>query len=81
MRNFQLSALLLVVALTFCPRHAQAQQTSENAEKTKNSELRAEAYATLESLAGQLGTLQSAENRARIGANIAEIIVEYRNED
>lgn len=72
MRNLQLSALMLLVALTFCQRPAQAQQTSENAEKTKNSELREKAFATLESLAGQLGTLQSAENRARIGANIAE---------
>jgi hypothetical protein len=74
MRNLQLSALLLIVALTFCQRPAQAQQSSESADKaqTKNSELREKAYATLESLAGQLGTLQSAENRARIGANIAE---------
>ena len=71
MRNFQLSALMLIVALTFFQQHAQAQIKSENAQ-TKNAELREKAFTALESLAGQLNTLQSAENRARIGANIAE---------
>ena len=71
MRNFQLSTLMLIVALTFFQRHAQAQTSTENAQ-AKNTELRAKAFAALESLAGQLTTLQSAENRARIGANIAE---------
>ena len=33
--------------------------------------LKEKAYALLESLSGQIGTLQSAENRARIGSNIA----------
>ena len=76
MRNFLLPALMLIVALTFFQRPAQAQQSTENAEtnkpKTANSELREKAFAMLESLAGQLNTLQSAENRARIGANLAE---------
>ena len=76
MRNFQLSALMLIVALTFFQRPAQAQQSTETAESNKtqtaNSELREKAFATLEMLAGQLNTLQSAENRARIGANLAE---------
>ena len=71
MRNFQLSALMLIVALTFFQQHAQAQIKSENAQ-TKNTELREKAFTALESLAGQLNTLQSAENRARIGANIAD---------
>ena len=74
MRNFQLSALMLIVALTFSLRHAQAQQTAPNAEnaQTNNSPLREKAFTVLESLAGQLNTLQSAENRARMGANIAD---------
>ena len=74
MRNFQLSALMLIVVLTFTSRHAQAQQTTPNAEnaQTNNSPLREKAFTVLESLAGQLNTLQSAENRARIGANIAD---------
>ena len=71
MRNFQLSALMLIVALTFFQQHAQAQIKSENAQ-TKNTELREKAFTALESLAGELNTLQSAENRARIGANIAD---------
>lgn len=49
---------------------------SARAQNTKNDEaaaaLREKAYALLESVAGQLGTLQSAENRARIGANIVD---------
>ena len=79
MRNFQLSALMLIVVLTFFQRPAQAQQGNPNADNTRtsnsqtgNSELREKAFAVLESLAGQLNTLQSAENRARIAANIAE---------
>jgi hypothetical protein len=74
MRNFQLSALMLIVALTLHSQHAQAQQTAPNAENAQanNSPLREKAFTVLESLAGQLNTLQSAENRARIGANIAE---------
>ncbi|HEX6044614.1 MAG TPA: hypothetical protein VFZ22_09020 [Pyrinomonadaceae bacterium] len=73
MRNFQLSALMLIVALTFSQRHAQGQQTTPAKDvQSVNSELREKAFSVLVSLAGQLNTLQSAENRARIGANIAD---------
>ena len=72
MRNFQLSALMLIVALTFCQRTAQAQTNNTTAQTKPSDELREKAFTVLESLAGQLNTLQSAENRARMGANIAE---------
>lgn len=79
MKNFKLSALMLIVVLMLFQRPAQAQQGNPNADNTQtsnsqtaNSELREKAFTVLESLAGQLNTLQSAENRARIGANIAE---------
>jgi hypothetical protein len=78
MRNFQLSALMLIVALTFFQRQAQAQESKPNPEnqtnssQAVNSELREKAFVVLESLADQVNSLQSAENRARIGANLAE---------
>ena len=62
-------ALLLSIAIF---------NVSARAQNTKNDEataaLREKAYALLESVAGQIGTLQSAENRARIGANIADAL-------
>ncbi len=66
MRKFFLLILILIVALTSPWERAQAQQS------TNDSELREKAFTVLESLAGELNTLQSAENRARIGANLAE---------
>jgi len=64
----------MIIALTSSSRQAQAQQSTQNSDnaQTKNAELRDKAFTALESLAGQLNTLQSAENRARMGANIAE---------
>lgn len=63
-------ALLLVVLL--CPSPAKAQQTDSSTTDNPEAELREKAFAALESLANQMGSLQSPENRARIGANIAE---------
>ena len=40
-------------------------------ERAADAAVRKKAVELLESLASQIGTLQSAENRARIGANIA----------
>jgi hypothetical protein len=60
----------LVVALFVCFQLAYSQQTEKT--ETKDAELREKAYATLETLANQISNLQSAENRARFGTNIAE---------
>lgn len=65
----QLLALFLIVGV-LCSAPVCAQQSSTPSEQ-RQTELRAKAVALLESLAGELGTLQSAENRARIGSNIA----------
>jgi hypothetical protein len=59
-------AVLVTLLLSFSFTHAQ-----ETTAKDNNAELREKAFKLLESLAGQLGSLQSAENRARIGSNIA----------
>ena len=65
--------LALIVAVVLCAANVRAQQTNPPAESKETAEaaLREKAFALLKSLAGELGTLQSLENRARIGSNIA----------
>ncbi|HEY6217814.1 MAG TPA: hypothetical protein VIW74_14190 [Pyrinomonadaceae bacterium] len=60
----------VLVVVTLCPVYAGAQQT-QKAEDAGEAALREKAYALLESLAGEIGTMQSPENRARIASNIA----------
>jgi hypothetical protein len=70
-KRFFLLLILIIVAL--CPVYACAQQNSATSQGKDAAEeaLRDKAYALLETLAGQLNTMQSPENRARIGSNIA----------
>lgn len=63
------SALILILVLAFGLAHAQQNSATENAQ---TDALREKAFALLESLASQISSLQSAENRARLGSNIAE---------
>lgn len=63
--------ILILIAVAFCPHYASAQKTISKADAEAEAALRDKAYALLETLAGQLGTMQSPENRARIGSNIA----------
>ena len=76
MTHSRLSALGLVLAAVFCLQTAHAQQTSSTAndQAAADAALREKAFKLLDSLSEQLGSLQSAENRARIGSNIAESI-------
>jgi hypothetical protein len=71
-QKWTLTALLL--AIIFYSGSAHAQQSNPTAEtaQTANAELRKKAFALLESVADQLGNLQSAENRARIGSNLVD---------
>jgi hypothetical protein len=62
--------LVLALAVTLCPNYAQAQQPDKS--QTKDAALREKAFRLLESVGGQLTNLQSPENRARLGANIAD---------
>jgi hypothetical protein len=57
--------LLILIIIALCPVYVRAQL------KDPEAELREKAYQLLETLAGQLNTMQSPENRARIGSNIA----------
>jgi hypothetical protein len=52
--------------------HAYAQQEKGAPEKEEIAALREKAYKLLDSVAGQLTTLQSSENRTRIGSNLVE---------
>ena len=74
MTHSRLSALGLVLAAVFCFQTAHAQQTSstDNDRAAAEAALREKAFKLLDSLSEQLSSLQSAENRARIGSNIAE---------
>ena len=69
----KLCTTLLLIFVALGPVHAQAQKDSSTAQAKEAEEqaLRQKAFQLLESLAGELGTLQSPENRARIGSNIA----------
>lgn len=72
--NRPFSSLLAVCAtLLLCFQLTHGQQTTQNTRDSdpKAAELREKAFGLLASLADQIGTLQSAENRARIGSNIA----------
>lgn len=72
MMHLKLSRLLLVPIL-LCGGVAQAQQNESISadERAADAAVQKKAVELLESLASQIGTLQSAENRARVGANIA----------
>jgi hypothetical protein len=63
-----LCLLLLLLAVALMPAKTFSQQVDD---KQANAALRLRAYKLLESLAEQIGSLQSGENRARIGSNIA----------
>ena len=69
----RLFTTLLVVMFALGPVCGQAQQdrSAAQSKKAQDQALRQKAFDLLESLAGELGTLQSPENRARLGSNIA----------
>ena len=69
----KLCTTLLLIFVALGPVHAQAQKDTSTAQAKQAEEqaLREKAFQLLESLAGELGALQSPENRARIGSNIA----------
>jgi hypothetical protein len=62
----------LLLTPAFGPQLTLAQQVDNARTQSAEAALREKAFATLQSLANQISSLQSAENRARIGANIVE---------
>ncbi|HEX5966754.1 MAG TPA: hypothetical protein VFY51_12515 [Pyrinomonadaceae bacterium] len=74
---FLILAIVLFSAISIC---AQAPQDNSAAEKEKIDALREKAYKLLDTIAGQLTTLQSSENRARMGANILDSLWKHDEE-
>jgi hypothetical protein len=68
-RNFIISFMALL--FWFALAHAQETKPRSESPSSTDERLREKAFDLLESLADQIGTLQSAENRARLGSNIA----------
>src|SRR5918996_6408624 len=69
------SLFKLILALTLfftISGYAHSQENKSKPNKEEIAALREKAFKLIDSVAGQLGTLQSAENRARMGANIVE---------
>ena len=64
--------IFVVILFSAFSGYAQPQQEKTTPEKEENAALREKAFKLLESVASQLGTLQSAENRARMGSNLVE---------
>jgi hypothetical protein len=79
MTHRSLSFLVLPATIILFASLAHAQQDNSTATTSKETEkvLREKAFDLLESLAGQIGSLQSAENRARMGSNIAESLWDH----
>lgn len=67
-RKMKLFIVITIVSLFLCAPVTHAQETTSPAKDAR----REKALELLKSLATQVGSLQSPENRARIGANIAE---------
>jgi len=67
----RLTSLIVIasIGIIACFGLASAQTTSSQTDDKE--QIRARAFALLESVADEIGTLQSAENRARMGSNIA----------
>lgn len=63
--------ILIIVALRPVCVSAQQNSSTSQTKDAAETELREKAYQLLETLAGQVNTMQSPENRARIGSNIA----------
>ncbi len=73
--------LILALALFFTiSGYAHAQENKSAPNKEEIAALREKAFKLIDSVAGQLGTLQSAENRARMGLNIVESLWKHDEE-
>jgi hypothetical protein len=76
-----LLTLVLVIALFAiipCVTHAQEKKSAPDKEEI--AALREKAFKLLDNVAGQLNTLQSVENRARMGANLVESLWKHDEE-
>lgn len=73
----------LVLAITLfasIPDFTQAQENNSTPNKEEIAALREKAFKLLDNVAGQLNTLQSVENRARMGSNLVESLWKHDEE-
>lgn len=63
----RLSTAITILALVIITLPTQAQQNGSTASEEETAKLREKAFRLLGSLAGQVGSLQSSQNRARKG--------------
>ncbi len=70
--RFLLALFLSFALIAGCAASAPAQQSQPKTDDAETAALREKAFSLLESVASQLGNLQSPENRARLAANIAD---------
>lgn len=70
-------SILLIIVISCVSVSAQESAAPPATPPKIDPELKKKAIDLLVALAGQLGTLQSAENRARIGANLADSLWDY----
>jgi hypothetical protein len=75
-RSFFISATVLLLVCSFS---AQSQESASSGGLDQNAAaaIRKKAIGLLESVAEQLGSLRSAENRARIGSNVADSLWDH----
>lgn len=72
--------LLLAFVLVYGRAHGQQSQSGRDDARAADAELRNKAIGLLESVADQIGTLQSPENRARLGSNIAALLWKHNEQ-
>src|SRR5687767_13194152 len=75
-QSFLISVTVSVLLLCFTAR-SQEPAPQRGLNETEAIAVRKKAIKLLESVAGQLGSLRSAENRARIGSNVADLIWDH----
>src|ERR671914_1890626 len=75
-RRFLVLALIILLSSGF----ARAQQTAPTPDQAEIKAVREKAFKLLESVADQLNSLQSRENRARMGSNLVESLWKHDEE-
>ena len=69
--------LTSLLSLALFAASAHAQQSNTKTQDPEVAALHEKAFSLLESVAGQISTLQSAENRARLGANVVDSLWDH----
>ena len=66
-----------MIVVLLCGSAAAQENKPTSDPRARDAELRQKAFDLLESLAGDVGTLQSSENRARLGSNLAALLWDH----